>query len=161
MANMVRGPRLPPNFAIAKSLRRTRASVKVKAHRLNLSLAQKPRRKLKAAFGAPISLQGIRLNETAHKVDRADASRGTNAHWGERMDNKTERDSPRLPAGTRVRLRSIVVASMAHNQRRLPIDWANRRGVVESCTSLVVRIIWDGRQSSDPWPRQAVEKDAV
>jgi hypothetical protein len=32
-----------------------RASVKVKAHCLNLSLAQKPRRKLKAAFGAPIS----------------------------------------------------------------------------------------------------------
>jgi uncharacterized protein YfiM (DUF2279 family) len=67
----------------------------------------------------------------------------------------------RLPAGTRVRLRSIVVASMAHNHRRLPIDWANRRGVVESCTSSVARIIWDGRQSSDPWPRQAVEKDVA
>ena len=36
---------------IAKSLGRTRASVKLKAHWLNLSLAQKPQRKLKAAYG--------------------------------------------------------------------------------------------------------------
>ena len=36
---------------IAKSLGRTRASVKLKAHWLNLSLAQKGRRRLKAAHG--------------------------------------------------------------------------------------------------------------
>jgi hypothetical protein len=41
--------------SIAKSLGRTRASVKVKAHWLNLSLAQKPRRKLMAAYGADIT----------------------------------------------------------------------------------------------------------
>jgi hypothetical protein len=39
---------------IAKSLGRTRASVKVKAHWLNLSLAQKGRRKLMAAYCADI-----------------------------------------------------------------------------------------------------------
>ena len=83
-----KGTATAPHIAIAKSLGRMRASVKVKAHCLNLSLAQKPRRKLKAAFGAPISPQGIRLNETAHKVDRADASRGTNAHWGDAWTTK-------------------------------------------------------------------------
>jgi hypothetical protein len=36
---------------IAKSLGRSRASVKLKAHWLNLSLAQKGRHKLKAAHG--------------------------------------------------------------------------------------------------------------
>jgi hypothetical protein len=40
---------------IAKSLGRTRASVKVKAHWLNLSLAQKGRRKLTAAYGVDIT----------------------------------------------------------------------------------------------------------
>ena len=42
---------------IAKSLGRTRASVKLKAHWLNLSLAQKEprRRKLKATCGAVIA----------------------------------------------------------------------------------------------------------
>lgn len=48
---------------IAKSLGRTRGSVKLKAHWLNLSLAQKGRAQAMAAYGVPISAQG-------HPVER-------------------------------------------------------------------------------------------
>jgi hypothetical protein len=56
----------------------------------------------------------------------------------------------RLPAGTRVRLRSFVVASMAHNHRRLPIDWvqSTRRGGIVHIFGCENNLGWEAEQRS-------------
>jgi len=59
--------------------------------------------------------------------------------------------------GDRVRLTDAAIRSKT-NRRHYYTDWENRQGTVVTATGRRVRIIWDGRISSEMYVPRAVER---
>jgi hypothetical protein len=60
--------------------------------------------------------------------------------------------------GDRVRLSGRVARVMMRRKQRTGPDWLRRRGVVRTKTQFLdtVGVVWEGRQSVDPWPQAAL-----
>jgi hypothetical protein len=60
--------------------------------------------------------------------------------------------------GDRVRLSGRVARVMMRRRLRSGPDWLRRRGVVATRAQFLdtVGVVWDGRQTVDPWPMAAL-----